>query len=63
MFLDPLGQFTFLVISSKSFVSKDHYSVIGFSSKRSSHTLSGMTHCVKCQKVIFADLELIPHIF
>ncbi len=48
-----------MLLPGKSFVGEDHDSVICLSSKGSTDALSGVSHRVKSQKVIFANLKFL----
>lgn len=62
MFLDPLGQLSFLVVSRKSFVRKNHNTVVRFASNGATDTLRRVSHCVEREEVVLSDLKLISEV-
>jgi hypothetical protein len=52
-----------MLLPGKSFVGEDHDSVICLSSKGSTDALSGVSHRVEGQKVVFANLKFLNQIY
>lgn len=44
-------------------VSEDHQAIVRLASDGPTHTLGGVAHGVKGEKVVFTDLELVPKVF
>lgn len=59
-FLNPFWKFPSLILSTKSLVRQYHNSIISFPAQNSAQALRSMPHSIKCQEIVFADLELIP---
>ena len=43
-------------------VSEDHDAIVSFTTDCTPHALSCVTHGIKCQEVIFLDLEVVPQV-
>ena len=55
----PLRQFIFFILPCISFISKYHQSVVIFWTKNSTYTLTGLTHGIKSEKIIFSNSKTI----